>query len=66
MGLGGVAIAALPSMIHPKLSFSDSLGGVNLFHHILNKSCRINLFKNLQILFILLSNYRLRCRAPAS
>ena len=28
MGLGGVAIAALPSMIHPKLSFSDSLGGV--------------------------------------
>ena len=27
MGLGGVAIAALPSMIHPKLSFSDSLGG---------------------------------------
>ena len=26
MGLGGVAIAALPSMIHPKLSFSDSLG----------------------------------------
>ena len=30
MGLGGVAIAALPSMIHPKLSFSDSLGGVRL------------------------------------
>ena len=30
MGLGGVAIAALPSMIHPKLSFSDSLGGGNL------------------------------------
>ena len=29
MGLGGVAIAALPSMIHPKLSFSDSLGGVS-------------------------------------
>lgn len=29
MGLGGVAIAALPSMIHPKLSFSDSLGGGN-------------------------------------
>ena len=28
MGLGGVAIAALPSMIHPKLSFSDSLGGL--------------------------------------
>lgn len=31
MGLGGVAIAALPSMIHPKLSFSDSLGGGNLY-----------------------------------
>ena len=30
MGLGGVAIAALPSMIHPKLSFSDSLGGVSV------------------------------------
>lgn len=27
MGLGGVAIAALPSMLHPKLSFSDGLGG---------------------------------------
>ena len=31
MGLGGVAIAALPSMIHPKLSFSDSLGGGKLY-----------------------------------
>lgn len=26
MGLGGVAIAVLPSMIHPKQSFSDGLG----------------------------------------
>lgn len=28
MGLGGVAIAVLPSMIHPKQSFSDGLGAV--------------------------------------
>ena len=28
MGLGGVAIAVLPSMIHPKRPFSDGLGGV--------------------------------------
>ena len=34
MGLGGVAIAALPSMIHPKLSFSDSLGGISNFRII--------------------------------
>ena len=27
MGLGGVAIAALPSILYPKLSFSDGLGG---------------------------------------
>lgn len=33
MGLGGVAIAALPSMIHPKLSFSDSLGGTYSLHY---------------------------------
>ena len=30
MGLGGVAIATLPSVIFPKLMFSDRLGGVNL------------------------------------
>lgn len=29
MGLGGVAIAALPSILYPKLSFSDGLGGGN-------------------------------------
>lgn len=29
MGLGGVAIATLPSVIFPKLMFSDRLGGVN-------------------------------------
>lgn len=28
MGLGGVAIVVLPSMIHPKQSFSDGLGAV--------------------------------------
>ena len=28
MGLGGVAIAVLPSMIYPKQPFSDGLGGV--------------------------------------
>ena len=29
MGLGGVAIAVLPSVVYPKQSFSDRLGGVN-------------------------------------
>ena len=28
MGLGGVAIATLPSVIFPKLMFSDRLGGL--------------------------------------
>ena len=28
MGLGGVAIAVLPSIIYLKLMFSDGLGGV--------------------------------------
>ena len=27
MGLGGVAIAALPSVVHLQLTFSDRLGG---------------------------------------
>lgn len=30
MGSGGVAIAALPTVICLKVSFSDGLGGVNL------------------------------------
>ena len=30
MGLGGVAIATLPSVICAKLMFSDGLGGCNL------------------------------------
>ena len=29
MGLGGVAIAALPSVVHLQLTFSDRLGGYN-------------------------------------
>ena len=29
MGLGGVAIAALPSVVHLQLTFSDRLGGVH-------------------------------------
>ena len=29
MGLGGVAIAVLPSMIYPKQPFSDGLGGAS-------------------------------------
>lgn len=37
MGLGGVAIAALPSVVHLQLTFSDRLGGgifvVNIFFH---------------------------------
>ena len=31
MGLGRVAIATLPSVIFPKLMFSDRLGGVEMF-----------------------------------
>ena len=29
MGLGGVAIAVLPSVVHLQLTFSDRLGGQN-------------------------------------
>ena len=37
MGLGGVAIAVLPSMIYPKQPFSDGLGGVIFTdnHHVI-------------------------------
>ena len=38
MGLGGVAIATLPSVIFPKLMFSDRLGGVITIFAI-EKSC---------------------------
>lgn len=31
MGLGGVAIATLPSVIFPKLMFSDRLGGISKY-----------------------------------
>ena len=30
MGLGGVAIAVLPSVVHLQLTFSDRLGGVSV------------------------------------
>lgn len=33
MGLGGVAIATLPSVIFPKLMFSDRLGGTYGLHY---------------------------------
>lgn len=39
MGLGGVAIATLPSVIFPKLMFSDRLGGAShLFLFIFAKT----------------------------
>ena len=44
MGLGGVAIAALPSMIHPKLSFSDSLGGHTPFIGLISRMCKFATF----------------------
>lgn len=34
MGLGGVAIATLPSVIFPKLMFSDRLGGKRNINNI--------------------------------
>ena len=37
MGLGGVAIAILPSIICLKLTFSDGLGGVILLRWILRE-----------------------------
>ena len=30
MGLGGVAIAVLPSVVHLQLTFSDRLGGISV------------------------------------
>ena len=35
MGLGGVAIATLPSVIFPKLMFSDRLGGGKIWVFII-------------------------------
>ena len=35
MGLGGVAIAALPSVVHLQLTFSDRLGG-DAYHLLQN------------------------------
>jgi len=37
MGLGGVAIATLPSVIFPKLMFSDRLGGRNVYYICMRK-----------------------------
>lgn len=44
MGLGGVAIATLPSVIFPKLMFSDRLGG-NFTHSPLLRTASAHLLK---------------------
>ena len=44
MGLGGVAIAALPSVVHLQLAFSDRLGGESL--HGITKICKFATFKH--------------------
>lgn len=44
MGLGGVAIATLPSVICAKLMFSDGLGGANLV-----VSLRLNTFTKIEL-----------------
>ena len=41
MGLGGVAIATLPSVICAKLMFSDGLGGYFISIFAIEKSCFI-------------------------
>ena len=41
MGLGGVAIATLPSVIFPKLMFSDRLGGAGLYYYFCYIKLRI-------------------------
>jgi len=43
MGLGGVAIATLPSVIFPKLMFSDRLGGVSCLIGIVSELFLANL-----------------------
>ena len=45
MGLGGVAIATLPSVIFPKLMFSDRLGGNSVFCNIFNRKDNIVEFR---------------------
>ena len=42
MGLGGVAIAVLPSMIYPKQPFSDGLGGKFASLKFLSYLCNYN------------------------
>lgn len=50
MGLGGVAIATLPSVIFPKLMFSDRLGGTERFSKLVSN------VKNSDHLFICKGN----------
>lgn len=45
MGLGGVAIATLPSVIFPKLMFSDRLGGEFFTHSPLLRTASAHLLK---------------------
>ena len=45
MGLGGVAIAALPSVVHLQLTFSDRLGGCHTpFIGLISKMCKFATF----------------------
>ena len=54
MGLGGVAIATLPSVIFPKLMFSVRLGGKSL--HGITKICKFATFKHQTVEYMLLNN----------
>lgn len=51
MGLGGVAIATLPSVIFSKLMFSDGLGGVSycVVGIILNCCTKLLLFIEISV-----------------
>lgn len=55
MGLGGVAIATLPSVIFPKLMFSDRLWGGESLHGI-TKICKFATFKHQTVEYMLLNN----------
>lgn len=44
MGLGGVAIATLPSVIFPKLMFSDRLGGKYIYVHFITFCYCLNIY----------------------
>ena len=47
MGLGGVANAVLPSVVYPKQSFSDRLGGVEKIIPETPHNKRLNLLNEL-------------------